>query len=341
MYYFNLRFLDKYRCLYLVLFLIIFNSPIAASPLESERVDDSQSASELNEEVGEIALSLDDAPMPGTVIFNGMEKTKKIIQALREANCPAIGIFAIGKYAQVPINMKRLHMYAEAGHIIANHSYSHPKLNDITAQEFIVDIKRAHEILSPLPNFRPLFRFPYLAEGKNKAQRQEVIQALQDMGYREGYTTVNNHDYYINKLLLDAVKAGETVDYDKLKNLYITILWDCIKINQELAYKVLGRKAKHILLLHENDLVALFIGDLIAHIRKQGWKIISIEEAYGDPLADLPVTNTYSFVGRITAIAVEKGLGKELAVFPETVKYNYIPRALKQQQIFTNPLTHK
>jgi peptidoglycan/xylan/chitin deacetylase (PgdA/CDA1 family) len=338
MYSLNLKVLYRVTFVYLILFIASFNNQISAtSPSESEEVNVPQPILEVNEEVGEIALSLDDAPMPSTVIFSGMEKTKRIIQALQEANCPAIGIFAIGQYTQRENNMWRLHMYAQAGHIIANHTYSHPKLNNITTQEFIADVKKAHAILSPLPNFRPLFRFPYLAEGKDKVQRQEVIEALKDMGYREGYITVNNHDYYINKLLLDAVKAGKVVDYDKLRDLYITILWDCIQANQKIAYKVLKRKVKHVLLLHENDLAALFIGDLIAHIRKQGWKIISIEEAYEDPIADFPVTNTYSLVGRLGAIAIEKGLGKKLAVFPETVDYNYIPKALRQQQIFSNP----
>jgi peptidoglycan/xylan/chitin deacetylase (PgdA/CDA1 family) len=275
--------------------------------------------------------------MPSTAVFNGVEKTRRIIQALKNANCPSVGIFAIGKYAYTPTGLKRLHMYAEAGHIIANHSYNHYKLNDITTQEFIADIKKAHEILSVVPNFRLLFRFPGLAEGKDKVQRQEVIQALQNMGYREGYITVSNSEYYLSKLFVDAVKEGKTVDYDKLKNLYVRILWDCIQTNQKLAHKVLQRKVKHILLLHENDLAALFIGDLIAHIRNQGWEIISIEEAYQDPIADFPLTNTHSMGGRISAIGVEKGLGKGLAVFPETAEYSYIPKALKQQQIFKIP----
>ena len=325
------------------IFLILsFNDPTLIPGPEAEQsnlLEPNTAMDALEQPGGEIALSFDDAPMPGTIIFSGMEKTKRIVQTLQEVNCPPVGIFAIGQYAQNPANRARLRMYGEAGHIIANHTFSHPKLNNITTQEFIADIKKAHALLCDLPNFKPLFRFPYLAEGKNKVQRQDVIQALHDMGYREGYTTVNNHDYYINKLLLDAVKAGKVVDYEQLKHLYINILWDCIKTNQELSYQVFGRKTKHVLLLHENDLVALFIGDLIAHIRKQGWKIISIEEAYEDPLADFTVTNTYSFVGRITAVAVEKGLGKELAVFPETVKYDYIPKALKEQKIFTNPVS--
>ena len=333
----NIVFISKYLFYALLLFTVSITPSIAVDTAE-ETSGLSQAISEPNEPLGEIALSLDDAPMPSTAIFNGVEKTKRIIQALQDANCPAVGIFAIGKYAHTPTGLNRLHMYAEAGHIIANHSYSHYKLNDITAQDFIEDIKKAHEILSPLPSFKLLFRFPYLAEGKDEVQRQEVIQYLQSMGYREGYITVNNHDYYMSKLLVDAVKAGKIIDHEKLKNLYVSILWDCITSVDKLSHKVLNRKVKHVLLLHENDLAALFIGDLIEHIRKQGWKIISIEEAYEDPLALMPVTNTYSLVGRLGAIAIQKGLDKKLAVFPETAEYSYIPRALKQQQIFKSPI---
>jgi peptidoglycan/xylan/chitin deacetylase (PgdA/CDA1 family) len=334
----SITFISKYLFFYCLIFVITVSaaSTIATKPLEEASILSQPISSELNEPLGEIALSLDDAPMPSTAVFNGVEKTRRIVQALQSANCPAVGIFAIGKYAHTPTGLKRLYMYADAGHIIANHSYNHYKLNDITTQEFIDDIKKAHEVLSVIPNFRLLFRFPGLAEGKDKTQRQEVIQALRNMGYREGYITVSNSEYYLSKLFVDAVKDGKTVDYDKLKDLYINILWDCIATNHKLAYKVLQRKVKHILLLHENDLAALFIGDLIAHIRKQGWKIISIEEAYQDPIANFSLTNTHSMGGRISAIGMEKGLGKGLAVFPETAEYSYIPKALKHQQIFTN-----
>lgn len=285
--------------------------------------------------LGEIAISLDDAPMPGTRLFGGMQKTEKILQALAETNCPPIGIFATAMYATTPKNLARLRMYGEAGNIIANHSYHHYNLNQVSAAQFIADIEKAHAVLHTLPNFRPFFRFPYLAEGKNKAQRQQVIDALHQLGYQEGYTTVNNHDYYLNKLLLQAVKAGKVIDYDKLRKLYLTIIWDCIATNQKLAYSVCNRKVKHVLLLHENDVTALFLKDLIEHIRAQGWKIISIEEAYQDEIATIPVTNTYSLVGRISAIAVEKGLGKKRISFPATAYLDYIPKAVKEQGIFT------
>lgn len=314
---------------------LIIISPSNESDTPTKNNIDSLPTVDLSSYLGEIAISLDDAPMPGTVLHAGIEKTTKILQALQEAQCPAVGIFATAAHAQGETNMKRLRMYGEAGHVIANHSYTHLNLNKVTADAFIADIKKAHAVLSSLPNFKPFFRFPYLAEGKNKTQRQTVIDALQTMGYQEGYTTVNNHDYYLNKLLLKAVNSGKIVDYDKLKNLYLSILWDSIETNQKLAYKVCNRKVKHVLLLHENDLAALFMGDLIAHIRKQGWKIISIEEAYQDPIASIPVTNTYSLVGRIGTIAVEQGLGKELVPFPASVYLEYIPKAIQEQRIFT------
>jgi peptidoglycan/xylan/chitin deacetylase (PgdA/CDA1 family) len=289
------------------------------------------------EDLPEIAISLDDAPMPGTILFSGMQKTVAIIQKLREVNSPAVGIFALGIHAQGAQNMERLRMYGEAGHIISNHTYHHYRLNNTSTHVFIEDIQKAHEHLSSLPNFRPFFRFPYLCEGKDHAQRQEVIQALKAMAYREGYVTVSNHDYYINKLALQAAKAGKHINYEKLKKVYINILWECIKTYDQLSRKVLKRKIKHVLLLHENDLAALFIGDLIIYIREQGWKVIPIEEAYQDPIGDIDLQNNYAYSGRIAAIAVDKGLGKGLVDFPVTTHLDYIAKALNKAGVFTTP----
>jgi peptidoglycan/xylan/chitin deacetylase (PgdA/CDA1 family) len=320
-------------CCYLALYFTSIaheteNSPQAHADISSTYDQD---------DIPEIALTLDDAPMPGTILFSGIKKTEAIIQKLREVNSPAVGIFALGIHAQGPQNLKRLRMYGEAGHIISNHTYHHYRLNDIKSQVFIEDIQKAHEYLSSLPNFRPYFRFPYLCEGKDNEQRQEVIQALKDMGYREGYVTVSDHDYYINKLVLQAAKAGKHINYEKLKEVYINILWDCIKTYDQLSRKVLKRKVKHVLLLHENDLAALFIGDLITYIREQGWKVISIEDAYQDSMGDIDLQNNYAYSGRLAAIAMDKGLDKGLVDFPETTHLDYIATALKKAGVFTTP----
>lgn len=252
-------------------------------------------------ECNEIAISFDDAPMPGTAIFRGAARTEAIIKKLKEVDAPPTGIFALGIHAQ-KFGIERLEKYAKAGHILANHSYSHYRLGKVTAKAFIADIEKAHALLSDLPNFRLLFRFPYLYEGDSATQRREVLKALTDMGYREGYVTVNSFDFYINSLALKAIKKGKKINYEKLKKVYIRILWECIDFYAKLAHQVFGRSVKHVLLLHENDLAALFIGELISFIRSQGWKIISIENAYQDPIATIPLNNICGYATRISAM---------------------------------------
>ena len=286
----------------------------------------------------EIAISFDDAPMPGTAIFDGVKRTEEIIKKLKAVKAPAVGIFALGIHAKERFGIERLEMYAQAGHMLANHSYSHYKLGNVKTAAFIEDIQKAHALLSNLPNFRSFFRFPYLYEGKDPTQRQEVLQTLTDMGYREGYVTVNTFDFHINYLTVKAVKEGKKINYEKLKEIYIRILWESIDFYAKLAHKVFGRSIKHVLLLHENDLAALFIGDLISFIRNKGWKIISIENAYKDPIATIPFSNICGYTTRISAmIKKQKKQGQQ---FHNCECYNpaesreYIEKIIEEENVF-------
>jgi hypothetical protein len=136
--------------------------------------------------------------------------------------------------------------------------------------------------------------------------------------------------------LIEAFEAGKTVDYEKLRHLYITMVWERIEDSQALAYRICNRKVKHMLLLHENDLAALFIGELINHIRKQGWKTIPIEEAYQDPMATMSLTNAHSFMGQLGTIATEHGI--DAGPMPPL---QYIVKLVNEQHIFAAPADTK
>ena len=49
------------------------------------------------------------------------------------------------------------------------------------------------------------------------------------------------------------------------------------------------------ILLHETDLAARYIGPLIAALRKDGWRIVSADQAFADPIyheaLDVPASN--------------------------------------------------
>ncbi len=73
--------------------------------------------------------------------------------------------------------------------------------------------------------------------------------------------TVNNYDWELDRIAQVARREARTIDFDKLKLVYIDVLLACVEYYDAIAQTVLGRSPKHILLLHENDLAALFITD--------------------------------------------------------------------------------
>ncbi len=269
----------------------------------------------------EIALTFDDAPRSDGGLYTGLKRSEILIEKLKQYNVPQVAFFAnSGKLDAV--GELRLKMYGKAGHIIANHSHTHPHIHDVGVENFIDDIKKADQALNQLPGFRPWFRFPFLDEGRDEESRDLIRTALDEMGYINGYVTVDNYDWYLESLYQQALKKNKKINYDLLKDLYIEHLWESIQFYQNIALKTLKRSPKHVLLLHENDLAALFLDDLISFLRGEGWLIISPEEAYKDPIAQHIPTVLMNNQGRVAAIAREKGMaGKDLVQKSEDEQY--------------------
>ncbi|MCP4180592.1 MAG: polysaccharide deacetylase family protein [bacterium] len=235
---------------------------------------------------GEIALSFDDAPTNSSAYFTGEERTRELIRKLNKAKVKEV-IFFCNTAIMDKKGKERLISYAKQGHILANHTHTHPKLFKIGTSNFIENIIKADKILSHLPNFVKLFRFPYLNDGNTKIEQARIKIALENMSYKHGYVTVDTYDWYMNKLFCDAVKSGKEINFQNLKQAYIKNLWETIIFYDQIAIAVLGRSPKHIMLLHENDLAALFIDDFIKFIEQKNWKIISPTEAYNDPISKI------------------------------------------------------
>jgi len=156
------------------------------------------------------------------------------------------------------------------------------------------------------PGFVPLFRYPYSHEGTAEATQKPVRDALDRMGYELGYFTVDGADWYVQSMYQDALAQGKHVDYEALKEIYLDTEWRAIEFYDVLARATLGRSPKHVLILHESDINALFLGDLIRHIKSKGWKIIPAKEAFADPMAkEIPRGDVTQ--SRLAGLAVEAG----------------------------------
>lgn len=258
----------------------------------------------------EIAFSYDDPPWGDSAIMSGADRTEALIAALAEADVEGAAFFVVTDRIDES-GAARLRAYAEAGHVLANHTASHINHHRAGTEALLEDARRADEILRGYDGFRAWFRFPYLNHGADTAQRDAARAGLAGMGYSIGYVTVDNFDFYLDRLANDAVAAGQEIDWDGLRDLYITMLIDAAEHYDAIARETLGRSPRHVLLLHENDLAALFSDDLARAFRARGWTIISAEHAYEDPIASVEPDTLYLGQGRVAALAHAAGADEE------------------------------
>ncbi|HVC46339.1 MAG TPA: polysaccharide deacetylase family protein [Terracidiphilus sp.] len=100
---------------------------------------------------GQLALTFDDGPNPA--------HTPRLLDILAEHDVRAT-FFLVGRYAQAaPALVRRI---AQAGHLIGNHSWSHPNLAFISAARVQDELRRTSETLAeltgqPIRYFRPPF----------------------------------------------------------------------------------------------------------------------------------------------------------------------------------------
>jgi peptidoglycan/xylan/chitin deacetylase (PgdA/CDA1 family) len=246
-----------------------------------------------------IALSFDDVPRGRGAFFTPDERTQRIIAELKKAKAPQAAFFvnpgAIGHGDGVG-GEERIAAYVAAGHVIANHGNSHKRLSTTDTAAYLADIDAAEAWLKGRPGYRPWFRFPFLDEGgKDKAKRDALRQGLAARGLRNGYVTAESSDWHLESLTRDAVRAGKKIDRKALGRLYVSWHVEAADFADAMMRRVTGRQPVQVMLLHETDLAALHIGDLVRALRKAGWTVVSADTAYADPIGtempDTPVAN--------------------------------------------------
>ena len=143
-------------------------------------------------------------------------------------------------------------------------------------------------------------------------------EGLRERGLMNAYVTVDNYDWYLDGLANTAKTNGESMDMGALGSLFAETLVQSANFYDEIAVKTLGRSPAHVMLLHETDLAALFIEDAVKAFRKDGWEIISMDEAYADPIASIEPDTLYLGAGRVAAIAHTKGYEPASLVYERT-----------------------
>jgi peptidoglycan/xylan/chitin deacetylase (PgdA/CDA1 family) len=262
-----------------------------------------------------IAFSFDDVPRRPGAFMTVEERTTRLLAALRRARIRQAAFFVNPGHLEQPWGPggeARIGRYVRAGHVIANHSYNHPSLSRIGAEAYLADIDRATAWLQGRPGYRPWFRYPFLDEGTRASQpdlttRDAVRAGLARRGLANGYVTVDSYDWYLDSLAGQARTAGQALDMDALRDLFVRIVVETAEWQDRLARETLNRRPVHVMLMHETDVTTLFLADAVRALRARGWRIASNDEAYRDPIARVVPATRYLGGGRLTAIAAAAG----------------------------------
>ena len=134
-----------------------------------------------------IALTFDDAPRGPGAFLSEDERTSMLIANLSEAGVDQAAFFVNPGHIESADDARRISAYVKAGHVLANHTATHPHLSQTDVEAYVADIDAAAEWLNGQEGNRPWFRYPYLDEGRaDKAKRDAIREALAERGLVNG-----------------------------------------------------------------------------------------------------------------------------------------------------------
>ena len=235
-----------------------------------------------------VCFTFDDGNPKDILEYDNEVWDKMILDQLEERDLQAV-LFVCGRNLDSEDGRRVLESWDDAGHIIANHTYSHFNYdnpnNDF--EKYRDDILRCDSLISGYKNFQKYFRAPMLKSGDTKEKRDSLNSFLQRMDYKNGYVTIDNSDWFINSRMIKFMEENPDSSTEKYKKYYIEHLIDRAKYYDDIAYKLLGRRVKHTLLLPHNLTSALFLEDLMKAFDDKGWELIDAAEAFNDPIFEM------------------------------------------------------
>ncbi|MBL8925048.1 MAG: polysaccharide deacetylase family protein [Pseudonocardia sp.] len=110
-----------------------------------------------------VALTFDDGPSP--------QRTGYVLEVLRQKGVTATFFLQGSNAAAHPDLVRRIR---DEGHVIGNHSYTHPTFPELTREQTREEITRTSQVLTEITGTAPsLFRYPH---GASSAATDEVLK---------------------------------------------------------------------------------------------------------------------------------------------------------------------
>lgn len=253
-----------------------------------------------------VAITIDDIPGPSSRSSSATEVATRMLAVFRKHNLQGVyGMMVGGNASNAPQSLAVLKQWVSDGQLLGSHTWSHPDLASISADEFIADIRKNEPLLQEIMGSRDwrFFRFPYLAEGDTPEKRNAVRQFLAQGGYRTAEVTMDFFDSEWVEPYERCLKLARMDDARWLRTSYVENALYGLEIAERLSAAVAGRPIKHVLLLHFGRIQADVLDELLTKFEERGVRFVGLHEALSDPIYEVDTAivrpRSYTFLNQL------------------------------------------
>ncbi len=232
-----------------------------------------------------LAITIDDLPIVHQSLFTKAEQLEifnNLRDTLKRHGIKATG-FVNGNKINHTFHEKMLDDFRKAGHLLGNHTYSHPDLNSTPVDTYFADILKGEKSIGKWMTTR-YFRYPCLHRGDQLEKREAVRKFLEEKDYISVPVTIDNNDFLYNAKMEKALARGNEEEIRRISEEYLAHMKERTLYFEKMAQEKVGREVNHILLLHFNYLNSRYLDKLLSWYRDRGWTFISVPEALQDKI---------------------------------------------------------
>ena len=237
----------------------------------------------------QLAITMDDFPVHGALPAGETRATvaQRIVAAFRAAGVPEVYAFVNGAHVErEPETGAALTAWVAAGYPLGNHTWSHPNLDQVSAQQFEAELDRNEATLQRFGGGRDWrwLRYPFLAEGEAPTKRDSVRAALARRGYRIAAVTMDFSDWQWNDAYARCHAGGNPQAMEALERAYLDAVRESITRSRSMSRDLYGRDVPYVLLTHVSPFNARMMPRVLGLYREEGFRFVTLAAAQADSI---------------------------------------------------------
>jgi peptidoglycan/xylan/chitin deacetylase (PgdA/CDA1 family) len=238
-----------------------------------------------------IVLTFDDLPLAPKADDLAVVRrvNEALLRVLTERHVPAIGFVNEGKLqvkGERDARIAVLEQWLKAGLALGNHTFSHWSLRDTPLQRYEDDVLHGEVITRQLLEQHGgktlYFRHPFTATGPTPQVKKSFETFLHDRGYVIAPFTVENADYIFQSLYAGARAREDRAAAARIRTAYLDHTDTMLTFCERLSRETFGREIPQILLIHDNEINADSLAELLDRLMARGYTFASLDEALRD-----------------------------------------------------------